>query len=355
MGGSLPLIVLYAVGFIAIFYFMAIRPQQRQRRAHDELVSSIKPGDEVITAGGLFGTVKRTEDAVITLTIAKNVDIRVARKAVAEVVSEARGSQKAGKTDKPVTEEAAALLAAQSGAEAEEPARTSRSPRPEAVAIRAAAYDSAALTKDQPLARRKVPRVLDAEERDSARPRGRSHSGLALLHLSPGFEHESGPRSSRGLAVLLEAQDSAKAPRTEEGMKQAISIIEDRVNGLGVAEPEIQRQGQWKISVQLPGIENPQEALDVIGKTAVLDFYDTNQFGTAYATEAEALKAAGVDAAAKLPATSTWSIGRPRRGPRPDSWFIVESEPQLTGSALSGAQVGFDSEQPTQGRHAVQG
>ncbi|MCJ7796394.1 MAG: preprotein translocase subunit YajC [Thermoleophilia bacterium] len=117
MSNNFLLIVLYAVGFIAIFYFMAIRPQQRQRRAHENLVSAIKPGDEVITAGGVFGTVKRTEDAVITLTIAKNVDIRVARKAVAEVISEARGSQKAGKTDKPVSEEASALLAAQSAAE----------------------------------------------------------------------------------------------------------------------------------------------------------------------------------------------------------------------------------------------
>jgi len=117
LGGSLPLIVLYAVGFIAIFYFMAIRPQQRQRRAHDELVSSIKPGDEVITAGGMFGTVKRTEDAVITLQIAKNVDIRVARKAVTEVISEGRGSQKAGKPGRTVSEEAAALVAGESSAE----------------------------------------------------------------------------------------------------------------------------------------------------------------------------------------------------------------------------------------------
>ena len=125
-------------------------------------------------------------------------------------------------------------------------------------------------------------------------------------------------------------------------MKQAISIIEDRVNGLGVAEPEIQRQGQWKISVQLPGIENPQEALDVIGKTAVLEFYDTNQFGTAYATEAEALKAAGVDSAGKLPADKHLMHWPAEGGAATDSWFIVTSEPPLTGAALSGAQVGFD-------------
>lgn len=117
MSNNFLLIVLYAVGFIAIFYFMAIRPQQRQRRAHEELVSAIKPGDEVVTAGGMFGTVKRTEDAVITLQIAKNVDIRVARKAVTEVISEGRGSQKAGKTGKSVSEEAAALVAGESSSE----------------------------------------------------------------------------------------------------------------------------------------------------------------------------------------------------------------------------------------------
>ena len=71
----------------------------------------------------------------------------------------------------------------------------------------------------------------------------------------PGSSTNLGLDLQGGLAVLLEAQDSAKAPRTEESMKQAITIIEDRVNGLGVAEPEIQRQGQWKISVQLPGID----------------------------------------------------------------------------------------------------
>lgn len=76
-----------------------------------------------------------------------------------------------------------------------------------------------------------------------------------------------------GLAVILEAQDTAKSPRTSEGMTQAVEIIQDRVNRLGVAEPEIQRQGDWKISVQLPGIDNPEEALAVIGKTAVLEFY----------------------------------------------------------------------------------
>ena len=146
-----------------------------------------------------------------------------------------------------------------------------------------------------------------------------------------------------GLAVILEAQDSAKAPRTDDGMTQAISIINDRINRLGVTEPEIQRQGQWKISVQLPGIENPQEALDIIGKTAVLEFYDTNQFGTPYSTEADALKAAGVESADKLPVTTRLIQWPAKADSTSDRWFLVTTEPKLTGSDLKSAKVGFDT------------
>lgn len=91
--GSFGLLALYVVGFIAIFYFLAIRPQQRQRKAHDALVSSIKRGDHVISVGGIHGKVKRTEDTVVLVEIAKGVDVRLSRKAIAEVVSEATPAQ----------------------------------------------------------------------------------------------------------------------------------------------------------------------------------------------------------------------------------------------------------------------
>jgi len=146
-----------------------------------------------------------------------------------------------------------------------------------------------------------------------------------------------------GLSVILEAQDTAKNPRTEDGMKQAVQIIQNRVNGLGVAEPEIQRQGEWKVSVQLPGIDDPDEALAVIGKTAVLEFYHVEeQFGEPYATQEEALAAAGVDSALDLPADKTvvhWGI---EGGNLTDQWFLIDTPPMLTGSMLEGAQTGFD-------------
>jgi preprotein translocase subunit SecD len=144
-----------------------------------------------------------------------------------------------------------------------------------------------------------------------------------------------------GLAVILEAQDTARAPRTEDGMKQAVSIISDRINRLGYVEPEIQRQGPWKISVQLPGIKDPQAALDIIGKTAVLEFYDVNQFGTPYSSEAEALKAAGVTSQDQLPATSR-IISWPKSNGGTDAWYDVSTPPVVTGADLSNASVGYD-------------
>ena len=146
-----------------------------------------------------------------------------------------------------------------------------------------------------------------------------------------------------GLAVILEAQDSARAPRTEEGMDKAIGIINDRVNRLGVAESEIQRQGEWKVSVQLPGIANPDQALAVIGRTAVLEMYDvTEQFGTPYATEADALKAAGVESADQIPTDKRLVYWPARESGGSDTWYVISTAPPITGSDLREAQVGFD-------------
>ncbi len=80
------MLIIYVVAFIAIFYFMAIRPQQRQRRAHAELLNSLKKGDTIITAAGMYGTVKRVDDNVIEVEIAKGVTIKINRRAVSEII-----------------------------------------------------------------------------------------------------------------------------------------------------------------------------------------------------------------------------------------------------------------------------
>jgi preprotein translocase subunit YajC len=80
------MLIIYVVAFIAIFYFMAIRPQQRQRKAHAALLSSLKKGDHVITASGIYGTVKRVEESLVVVEVAKGVSMKVARNAIAQIV-----------------------------------------------------------------------------------------------------------------------------------------------------------------------------------------------------------------------------------------------------------------------------
>jgi preprotein translocase subunit YajC len=80
------MLIIYVVAFIAIFYFMAIRPQQRQRKTHQALLSSLKKGDRIVTAAGIYGTVKRVEDNIVVVEIAKGVTVKIARRAVAEII-----------------------------------------------------------------------------------------------------------------------------------------------------------------------------------------------------------------------------------------------------------------------------
>jgi preprotein translocase subunit SecD len=142
-----------------------------------------------------------------------------------------------------------------------------------------------------------------------------------------------------GLAVLLEAtkeknSSEGKDLRTSEKVDQAVNIIQERVNKLGVAEPEIQRQGEWRISIQLPGIENQEEALEIIGKTAQLEFYDVADFGEEYATAADALSAAGVASETALPAGTKLVFWPLAENGIADRYYLVSVEAPVTGAML---------------------
>jgi preprotein translocase subunit YajC len=72
--------------FIVVFYFMGIRPQQKQRKAHLEMMNSLGRGDYVMTASGIYGRVVRADDAVVVIEVAKGVTIKVVRRAVADII-----------------------------------------------------------------------------------------------------------------------------------------------------------------------------------------------------------------------------------------------------------------------------
>jgi preprotein translocase subunit SecD len=75
-----------------------------------------------------------------------------------------------------------------------------------------------------------------------------------------------------GLSVTLTAKDTPKAPVDKDSLKKAELIIRERIDSLGVTESTIQRLGEKNLLIQLPGVKDPQKALEIIGKQAVLQF-----------------------------------------------------------------------------------
>ncbi len=80
-------IIIWILVFFGIFYFLAIRPQQRQRRQHAEMVGMLKKGDEVVTIGGMFGTVTAIGDDWVELEIAKRTRVRYLKRAISSITS----------------------------------------------------------------------------------------------------------------------------------------------------------------------------------------------------------------------------------------------------------------------------
>jgi preprotein translocase subunit YajC len=79
--GILPLLLM-----LPVFYFLMIRPQQKRMKEHKTMVSALKKGDEVVTNGGLGGTVTKVGDAYLTMRVADNVEVNVQKQAVAALL-----------------------------------------------------------------------------------------------------------------------------------------------------------------------------------------------------------------------------------------------------------------------------
>jgi preprotein translocase subunit YajC len=73
---------LYIAVFGAILYFLIIRPQQKSRKAHAELVDALQPGDRIVTGGGLYGTVKVVAEDSLDIEISDGVIVTIVKAAV---------------------------------------------------------------------------------------------------------------------------------------------------------------------------------------------------------------------------------------------------------------------------------
>ena len=92
-GGGYQGIIMMVVIF-AIFYFIMIRPQQKKMKEHKIMLDAIKKGDEIVTAGGIYGTVEGVNTDTLTIKIAEGVKVKVTRGSVGDVVKPEEGSKK---------------------------------------------------------------------------------------------------------------------------------------------------------------------------------------------------------------------------------------------------------------------
>jgi preprotein translocase subunit YajC len=74
--------LLMLVVVMGIFYFMLVRPQKKRLAEHKRLVSSLVPGDEVVTIGGIYGFVNRVDDDMVWLEVSEGVEVRCTKQAV---------------------------------------------------------------------------------------------------------------------------------------------------------------------------------------------------------------------------------------------------------------------------------
>ncbi|MEM7667203.1 MAG: preprotein translocase subunit YajC [Pseudomonadota bacterium] len=74
------------VGMVVIFWFLIIRPQMKRQKEHQEKVSGLKKGDQVVTAGGLVGKVAKVDDTYVEIDIAKDVRVKAVKHTIGDII-----------------------------------------------------------------------------------------------------------------------------------------------------------------------------------------------------------------------------------------------------------------------------
>ena len=132
-----------------------------------------------------------------------------------------------------------------------------------------------------------------------------------------------------GLQVLLEADVPEGTEIDSEAIDTAKAIVENRVNGLGVTEPLVQKRGERRIIVELPGIEDPELAIATIQETGLLEFIDAGYTFLAPGTKVETDYLAGGEEGTPTEAEAT-SVETPTAEETPAGEGTPEAEPAST-------------------------
>ena len=84
--GGMMSTLLFPIILIAVMYFLMIRPQMKRQKEHRAMLEKLGKGDEVITSGGLAGTIVSLNDTFITVEVAQDVQLRVQKGAISSVL-----------------------------------------------------------------------------------------------------------------------------------------------------------------------------------------------------------------------------------------------------------------------------
>jgi preprotein translocase subunit YajC len=91
------------LALLALVWFLLIRPQRRRQQAAQQLQMQIGVGKEIVTAGGLYGTITAVDGDEVRLEVAEGVEVRVAKRAVAGVMSDDEEPDEAPEDETPAT------------------------------------------------------------------------------------------------------------------------------------------------------------------------------------------------------------------------------------------------------------
>lgn len=163
-----------------------------------------------------------------------------------------------------------------------------------------------------------------------------------------------------GVSVQLKGHQTGGGKVTRQEMEQAVTVIQKRVNSLGVTEPEIQIQGTNEVIVNIPGITNSKRAVDVIGRTAQLGFYQVLAVDGGQAVPQDKVKSTEKDLRKNLEGQDAYKKDSTKilfeETPNPQgsgtivAGYVVNKQPDMTGDALKNATLSRDP----QGRLEVQ-
>jgi preprotein translocase subunit SecD len=155
-----------------------------------------------------------------------------------------------------------------------------------------------------------------------------------------------------GVSVQMEGYQTDGSQVTRDEMEQAVGVIQQRVNSLGVTEPEIQIQGQNQVIVNIPGITDADRAVKVIGRTAQLGFYEVLATDGQVSVPQDEVDKAKEDIGQSLREDDAFKEGKTKilfeESPSPSgngtfvAGYVVSEQPDLTGDAVQSANLNRD-------------